>query len=69
MYVITNSGKLFSDELTEWLLESVFIQSQFHMFIYYEYEPYITKQLFYIILMAVYIGILMKLLENGLWML
>ena len=28
MYGMTNSGKLFADELTEWLLEAVFIQSK-----------------------------------------
>ena len=31
MYGITNSGKLFADELTEWLLEAGFIQSQCQM--------------------------------------
>ena len=36
---MTNSGKLFSDELTEWLLETGFIQSQCHMSIYYKYAP------------------------------
>ena len=36
---MTNYGKLFSDELTEWLLEAGFIQSQFHMSIYYKYAP------------------------------
>ena len=40
MYGTTNSGKLFADELTEWLLESDFIQSQCQMSIYYEYAPY-----------------------------
>ena len=39
MYGMTNSGKLFADELTEWLLEAGFIQSQFHMSIYYNYAP------------------------------
>ena len=39
MYGMTNSGKLFSGELIECLLESVFIQSQFHMSIYYKYAP------------------------------
>ena len=34
---MTNSGKLFADELTEWLLEAGFIQSQFQMSIYYKY--------------------------------
>ena len=36
---MTNSGKLFADELTEWLLEAGFIQSQCHMYIYYKYSP------------------------------
>ena len=36
---MTNSGKLFSDELTEWLLEAGFIQSQCQMSIYYKYVP------------------------------
>ena len=31
MYGMTNCGKLFSDELTEWLLEEGFIQSQLQM--------------------------------------
>ena len=39
MYCITNSGKLFADELTEWLLEAGFIRSQFQMSIYYNYVP------------------------------
>ena len=39
MYDMTISGKLFSDELTEWLLEAGFIQSQYHMSIDYKYAP------------------------------
>ena len=39
MYGMTNSGNIFSDELTEWLIEEVFIQSQFQMSIYYKYAP------------------------------
>ena len=39
MYVMTNSGKLFSDELIEWLLEAGFIQSQFQISMYYKYAP------------------------------
>ena len=34
---MTNSGKMFADELTEWLLEEGFIQSKFQMSIYYKY--------------------------------
>ena len=39
---MTNSGKLFSDELTEWLLEAGFVKYQCKMSIYYKYEPYGT---------------------------
>ena len=39
MYGMTNSGKLFSDELTEWLIEEGFMQSQCQMSIYYKYAP------------------------------
>ena len=39
MYGMTNSGKLFADESTEWLLEARFIQSQCQMYIYYKYAP------------------------------
>ena len=34
---MTNSGELYNDELTECLLESGFIQSQYQMSIYYNY--------------------------------
>ena len=34
MYGTTILGKLFADELTEWLLETGFIQSECHMSIY-----------------------------------
>ena len=37
---MTNSGKLFADDLTEWLLEAGFIKSQCQMSIYYKYAPY-----------------------------
>ena len=40
MYGMTNSGNLFADELTEWLLEAGFIQYQCQMSIYYKYAPY-----------------------------
>ena len=43
MYGMTNSGKLFSDELIEWLLEEGFIQPQCHMSIYYKYATGGTK--------------------------
>ena len=69
MYGMTNSGKLFADELTEWLLESGFIQSQFQMSINYKYTPYGTIFLSYFMLMTVPIGIILKLLENGVWIL
>ena len=40
MYSMTNSGKLFADELTDWLLEAGFIKPQCQIFIYYKYAPY-----------------------------
>ena len=39
MYGMTNYGELFSDDLTEWLIEEGFIQSQCQMSIYYKYTP------------------------------
>ena len=36
---MTNPGKLFDDELTEWLIEAGFIISQYQMSIYYNYAP------------------------------
>ena len=39
MHSMTNYGKLFSDELTEWLVEVGFIKSQCKMSIYYKYAP------------------------------
>ena len=39
MYGMTNSGKLFADELTECLIEEGFMQSQCQMSIYYNYAP------------------------------
>ena len=61
VYGMTNSGKLSADKLTEWLLEAGFVQYQCHMSIYYKYAQY-GKMMFYLMLMNVYIGILMKLL-------
>ena len=39
MLGMTNHGKLFADELTEWLIEEGFMQSQCQMLIYYKYAP------------------------------
>ena len=39
MYVMKKSGKLFDDELIEWLIEEGFIQSQCQISIYYKYAP------------------------------
>ena len=36
---MTIHGKLFDDELIEWLIEKGFIQSQCQMSIYYKYAP------------------------------
>ena len=66
MYGMTNSGKLFADELTEWIIEEGFMQSQCQMTIFYKYAPDGSKILFYLMLLIVYTGIQMKILENGL---
>ena len=39
MYGMTNSGKLFADELNEWLKKEGFIHSQCQMSIYFKYAP------------------------------
>ena len=39
MYGMINYGKLFADELIEWLLEAGFIQYQYQMSIYCKYAP------------------------------
>ena len=64
---MNNSGNLFDEELTEWLIESGFIKSQCQ--ISYKYALDGVTLLFYLMLMTVYIGILLKLFENGLWIL
>ena len=43
---MTNSGDLFADELTKWLLEVGFIQSQCQMSIYYKYASYVSNTVF-----------------------
>ena len=68
-YGITNSGKLFADDLTEWLLEAGFIQSQCQMSIYYKYAPDGTK-----IVVLSYVDYYVywytsEAIVNGLWLL
>ena len=43
MYGITNYGKLYADELTEWLVKAGFFQPQWQMSIFYKYTTYGTK--------------------------
>ena len=45
MYGMINSGNLFSDELTEWLLGAGFIQSKCQISIYYKYVLDGSKQI------------------------
>ena len=54
MYGITNSGKLFADELTEWILGAGFIKYQFQMSIYYKYAPDGKKIVLYYVYECVY---------------
>ena len=66
MYIMTNSGKLFSDELIEWLLEAVLSYINVirqSIIIMHQMDQ---KLLSYLMFMTVYIGILLKLSENGL---
>ena len=43
LYIMNNSGKLFADDLIEWLLEAGFIQYQCWMSKYHKYAPDGTK--------------------------
>ena len=45
MYGMTTSGKLFADELEDWLLESGFLQYQCQISIHYKYAPTGTKNI------------------------
>ena len=45
MYEMTNSGKLISYELTEWMIYAGLIQYQFQMSIYYKSAPDGTKNI------------------------
>ena len=69
IYGMTNSVKLFADELTEWILKAGFIQYQCQMSIYSKYALDVGKLLFCLTLMTVYIDIYLNPLGNGLWIL
>ena len=44
MYSMTNSGKLFSDEITNWIIDVAGIKKlKCHMCIYYKYAPGVSK--------------------------
>ena len=43
MYGMTNSGKLFDEELTKWMIEAGFIQYQCQIYIYNKYALDGTK--------------------------
>ena len=44
MYVMTNSVRIFSGELTDWIIvEARFNQSKCQMYIYYKYAAYVFK--------------------------
>ena len=46
MFGMNNYGNLSADEITEWLIEAVFIQYQCQISIYYKYEPDGSKHFF-----------------------
>ena len=63
---MTNSGKLFADELTEWLIEEDLCNHNVRCPSTISMHLMDLKLLFYLMLMIVYTGIQMKILENGL---
>ena len=66
MYGMTNSGKLFADELIDWFIdESGFKNSNTRCLYITSMHHMELKLLFYLMLMVVSIGINMKILENG----
>ena len=67
MYGMTNAGKLFADELPEWSLEAGLSNINVRCLSVISMHQMEQKLLYYIMLMTVYIGILLKLLENGFW--
>ena len=66
MYGMTNSEKLFADELTEWLLEVGFINHIVRCLSIISMHQMDLKLLSYLMLMILSFGIQMKILENGL---
>ena len=66
MYGMINSGKLFADELTEWLLEEVLCNQNVICPSTISMNLMDPILLFYLMLMIVYTGIQMKIFENGL---
>ena len=62
IYSMTNYGELFPNDLIDWLLEAGLSQSQCQMSIYFKYARDGSEMLFYLMLMTVSIGILLKLL-------
>ena len=63
---MTNSGKLFSDVLTEWLIESGLFNHSVRCLSIISMHHMDKTLLSYIMLVTVYIGIQMKILEIGL---
>ena len=69
VFGITNSGNFFADELTEWLLEAGLFNHNVRCLSIISIHPLNQKVLFYIMLIIASIGIQMKILENGLFIL
>ena len=62
MYGMTNSGKLFADELTEWLLEAGLFNVNVRCLSIISMHHMDQKLLSYLMLMTVSIGIQMNIL-------
>ena len=64
MYGMTNYGKLFAVELTEWLLEIGNFNHNVRCLSIISMHQMDLKLLFYLMLMIVFIGIQMNILDN-----
>ena len=64
MYGMTNSGKLFADELTEWLIKEGLYNHNVRCLSIINTHLMDRRLLFYLMLMIVFIGTQMKILES-----
>ena len=66
MYGMTNSGKMFADELTEWLIKEGLSNHNVRCLSIISMHLMDLRLLFYLMLMILFIGTQIKILESGL---